>query len=172
MDHNQPLSDAEIHAYVAADAALTTTKPWKLEVTSRRMKLYAFLAAGITLAIHIFLAIVVAVGNTGTAVTVIDQWGYFLVGVLFATVIFIGLYRPRVRANEDGVDVRNFIGSRFYPWAVIYGLSFPETARVARLELPEFEYVPMWAFLAADGADCVTAVEKFRELEAQYMPED
>ena len=160
MDNNQPLSDAEIQAYVAADAALTTTKPWKLEVTSRRMKLYAF------------LAIVVAVGNTGTAVTVIDQWGYFLVGVLFATVIFIGLHRPRVRANEDGVDVRNFIGSRFYPWAVIYGLSFPETARVARLELPEFEYVPMWAFLAADGADCVTAVEKFRELEAQYMPED
>ena len=92
--------------------------------------------------------------------------------MLFATVIFIGLHRPRVRANEDGVDVRNFIGSRFYPWAVIYGLSFPETARVARLELPEFEYVPMWAFLAADGADCVTAVEKFRELEAQYMPED
>ena len=68
MDNNQPLSDAEIQAYVAADAALTTTKPWKLEVTSRRMKLYAF--------------------------------------------------------------------------------------------------------LAADGADCVTAVEKFRELEAQYMPED
>ena len=158
MDNNQPLSDAEIQAYVAADAALTTTKPWKLEVTSRRMKLYAFLAAGVTLAIHIFLAI--------------DQWGYFLVGVLFATVIFIGLHRPRVRANEDGVDVRNLIGSRFYPWAVIYGLSFPETARVARLELPEFEYVPMWAFLAADGADCVTAVEKFRELEAQYMPED
>ena len=92
--------------------------------------------------------------------------------MLFAIVIFIGLHRPRVRANEDGVDVRNFIGSRFYPWAVIYGLSFPETARVARLELPEFEYVPMWAFLAADGADCVTAVEKFRELEAQYMPED
>ena len=172
MDNNQPLSDAEIQAYVAADAALTTTKPWKLEVTSRRMKLYAFLAAGVTLAIHIFLAIVVAVGNTGTAVTVIDQWGYFLVGVLFATVIFIGLHRPRVRANEDGVDVRNFIGSRFYPWAVIYGLSFPETARVARLELPEFEYVPMWAFLAADGADCVPAVETFRELEAHYPPAD
>ena len=69
MDNKQPLSDAEIQAYVAADAALTTTKPWKLEVTSRRMKLYAFLAAGITLAIHIFLAIVVAIGNTGTAVT-------------------------------------------------------------------------------------------------------
>ena len=29
MDNNQPLSDAEIQAYVAADAALTTTKPWK-----------------------------------------------------------------------------------------------------------------------------------------------
>ena len=98
MDNNQSLSDAEIYAYVAADVVFTTTKPWRFEVTSRRMKLYAFLAAGITLAIHIFLAIVVAVGNTGTAVTIIDQWGYFLISMLFATIIFIGLHQPR-RAN-------------------------------------------------------------------------
>ena len=30
MDNNQPLSDAEIQTYFAANAALTTTKPWKL----------------------------------------------------------------------------------------------------------------------------------------------
>ncbi|MDO4631589.1 MAG: PH domain-containing protein [Corynebacterium sp.] len=168
----QPLSDTEIQTYVAADAALTTTKPWELEVTSKRMKLYAYLAAAITIALHTFLALIVTVGDTGTAITIIDQWGYFLVGVLFAALIFIGLHRPRIRVNADGVDVRNFIGSRFYPWSVIYGLSFPEGARVARLELPEFEYVPMWALLAADGPDCVKAIATFRDLEAQYMPED
>lgn len=171
-ENPKTLSDAELHSYVAADAALTTTKPWELVVTSARMKLYAWLAAGITIAIHTFLAFIVAVGDTGAAVTIIDQWGYFLVGLIFAAVFFIGLSRPRVRVNEDGVDVRNFIGSRFYPWLVIYGLNFPEGARVARLELPEFEYVPLWAMIAADGEKCIAAVEKFRELEAKYMPED
>ena len=160
-----------IQRLVAADAATTTTKPWELEVTSQRLKIVAALAIIIVMGVHIFMASVVASGNTGAAVTTIDQWAFVGIGLIISAVC-LTIMRPRVRANEDGVDVRNFIGSRFYPWAVIYGLSFPETARVARLELPEFEYVPMWAFLAADGADCVTAVEKFRELEAQYMPED
>ena len=160
-----------IQRLVAADAATTTTKPWELEVTSQRLKIVAVLAIIIVMGVHIFMASVVASGNTGAAVTTIDQWAFVGIGLIISAVC-LTIMRPRVRANEDGVDVRNFIGSRFYPWAVIYGLSFPETARVARLELPEFEYVPMWAFLAADGADCVTAVEKFRELEAQYMPED
>lgn len=166
------LSEAELHSYVAADAALTTTKPWELVVTSKRMKLLAVLVAVITFALHTFLAVVVAIGDTGTAVTLIDQWGYFLVGVLFAVVFFIGLSRPRVRVNADGVDVRNYVGSRFYPWAVIYDLNFPEGAKMARLELPEFEYVPLWAMQSADGPRCIQAVSDFRDLEARYMPED
>ena len=166
------LSDAELQRYVAADAALTTTRPWLLEVASRRMNMLAIIAAVVILAVHIFLAIVVAIGDTGTTVTLVDQWGYFLVGVLFGALAFVALRRPRLRANEDGVQVQNFIGSRFYPWSVIYGLNFPEGAKVARLELPEFEYVPLWALQAADGVDCLQAVEAFRKLEAQYMPED
>ncbi|MDR7355741.1 hypothetical protein CFELI_07375 [Corynebacterium felinum] len=173
-EHRTPplLSEREVHQYVAADAALTTTKPWELVITSARMKMYAIIAAVVTVGLHTFLAFIVAVGDTGAAVTRIDQWGYFLVGCLFATVIFLGIYRPRVRVNEDGVDVRNFVGSHFYPWSVIYGLNFPQGARMARLELPEFEYVPLWAVQSADGHACVRAVEKFRELEALYMPED
>lgn len=43
---------------------------------------------------------------------------------------------------------------------------------MARLELPEFEYMPLWAIQVSDGADTIQAVRKFRELEAQYMPEE
>ncbi|AHI22874.1 PH domain-containing protein [Corynebacterium vitaeruminis] len=174
MDNNsrKTLSDEEVFAYVAADPALTTTKPWELVVESRKMKMWAWMAAAVVVAVHVFLAIIVAVGDSGTGITLIDQWGYFLVGLIFATVIYIALKRPRVRANSDGVDVRNFLGSQFYPWSVIYGLNFPEGARMARLELPEFEYVPLWAFQSADGIDSVKAVDKFRELEGKYMPED
>jgi hypothetical protein len=175
MENSNPtrgISEAEMHAYVAADAAMTSTKPWVIDVTSKRMKLYAILMAVATLAVHIFLAIVVNVGDTGTTVTRIDQWGYLGVGIVLAVVFYLGISRPRVRANEDGVDIRNFIGSRFYPWQVIYGLYFPEGARMPRLELPEFEYVPMWGMQAADGKQTIEAVAKFRELEAKYMPED
>lgn len=172
-EKNHPtLSDNEILGYVAADAALTTDKPWELVVESRRMKIWAWVLALVTVALHVFLALIVTVGDTGTGLTIADQWGYFLVGIIFAAIFYIGLSRPRVRANSDGVDVRNFLGSQFYPWTVIYGLNFPEGARMARLELPEFEYVPLWALQSADGMETVKAVEKFRELEGKYMPED
>lgn len=166
------LSEQEIHVYVAAEAALTTTKPWELVITSKRMHLYAILAAAIIIALHTFLALIVAVGDTGAAVTRIDQWGYFLVGVIFAVAAYVALSRPRLRVNEDGVDVRNFLGSHFYPWAVIYGLNFPEGAMWPRLELPEFEYTPVWAINAGDGAASVAAIEAFRKLEAKYLPEE
>lgn len=169
---SERLTEAEIHQYVAQDAPLTTTKPWEQVVTSRKLKIWAWVSAVVVLGLHIFLAIVVAIGDTGTTVTLIDQWGYLLVGIVFAGLFFLALSRPRVRVNEDGVDVRNFIGSRFYPWVLVYGLNFPEGSRMARLELPDFEYVPLWAFQSADGLEGLQAVERFRALEASYMPED
>ena len=160
-----------IQRLVAADAATTTTKPWELEVTSQRLKIVTALAIIIVMGVHIFMSSVVASGNTGAAVTTIDQWAFVGIGLIISAVC-LTIMRPRVRANEDGVEIRNFIGTRFYPWDVIYGLSFPKGERWARLELPEFEFVPMWAFQSADGARVVTAVEQFRTLEDKYMPED
>lgn len=166
------MNNDEMQAYLAADAALTTTKPWELEIRSPKMRLYAIIAAVVTLAVHVFLALIVTVGDTGVSITRVDQVGYFLVGVLLASVFYVCLSRPRVRVNEDGVDVRNFVGSRFFPWQVIYGLNFPEGAKVARLELPDFEYVPLWAMVASDGPVVVKNISDFRALEAKYMPED
>lgn len=165
-------NEEEIRRFTAIDAALTTDAPWDLVVTSRRMKLWAVVSALLVIAIHVFLAFAVAVGDTGTAVTVTDQWGYFLAGLIFAGAFFAALWRPRIRANKDGVEVRNFIGTSFYPWTVIYGLNFPADARIARLELPDFEYVQLWALQQADGESCAQAVRKLRELEATYMPKE
>lgn len=166
------LSDQENQQYVALDAPLTTGKPWDLEINSAYLRRWAWSGAIFILAIHIFLAVVVAIGDTGTTVTLIDQWGYFLVGLVFASAFYLAFARPRVRANEDGVEVRNFVGTRFYPWSVIYGLNFPQGSKFARLELPEFEYVPLWAIQAGDGARSISAIEDFRILESQFMPED
>lgn len=162
----------QLQEYTAADAALTTDKPWELVVTSKKLKQLAIAVAIFVIIIHIFMAVVVGIGYTGAAVTPIDQWAFFGVGIIIAVLGYLAFSRPRVRVNADGVDVRNIIGSRFYPWAVIYGLSFPEGSRMARLELPDFEFVPLWAFQSADHGSIVENVSKFRELEAQYMPQD
>lgn len=166
------LSDLEIQEYTAAFAGTTTDKPWKLVVTSKTMRQIAWILVAVVMAVHIFMGAVVDVDFTGAAVTFIDTLAFPGIGILISVVAYMGFTRARVRANEDGVEVRNFIGTRFYPWAVIYGMSFPKGSRVARLELPDFEYVPMWAFQSRDGEDVVKAVQTFRELENKHMPED
>lgn len=155
----------------ALDSVTTTSKPWELVVTSRYLVKLSWLAIAVVMAVHIFMAVVVDMGDTGAAVTKVDKFAFIGIGLIISFFAY-HLRRPRVRANEDGVEVRNFIGTRFYPWSVIYGLSFPKGDRMARLELPEFEYVPMWAFQSGDAPRVVESVNKFRDLEDKYMPED
>lgn len=155
----------------ALDSVTTTNKPWEFVLQSKYLARMSWVAIVIVMAVHIFMAMVVGVDYTGAAVTTIDKIAFIGVGLIISFFAY-HLRRPRVRANEDGVEVRNFIGSRFYPWSVVYGLNFPKGDRMARLELPEFEYVPMWAFQSGDGARVVKAVTDFRSLEDRYMPED
>lgn len=165
------LSDAELAAYTIADPhAQTSTKPWELEVTSPYLKKIAVIAACVIIPIHIFMGVVLDIEYTGAAVTAIDKWAFPAVGVIISGLLWWALSRVRLRANEDGVEVRNLIGTRFYPWIVAYGLAFPEGARMARLELPDFEYVPVWALQSGDKNTILGDVKKFRELEARYMP--
>lgn len=168
-----PLSESDVQRYNAADpTAVVSTRPWELEVTSARLKVLSWVAAAVVMAVHIFMSVVVGVGETGTALTTVDRFAFFGVGVVLSLLVFAALQRPRVRVNADGVEVRNFIGTRFYHWSVVYGLAFPRGSRMARLELPDFEYVPMWAMQSADRASIVGDVEKFRALETRYMPQD
>lgn len=163
-------------AYEQSQAAITvattsTSAPWEFEVRSRTLTRWAWIAAVIVFAIHIFMAIVVRVGYTGAAVTTIDQWSFVGMGFVWSGVCLLAL-RPMVKANCDGVLVRNFLGSQFYPWELIHGLSFPKGSKCARLELPDFEFVALWAMHVGDGDRVVKAVNDFRLLEDKYLPED
>lgn len=171
--NRKPLSDRELATYNALDPhAVTTTKPWELEVRSKRLKILAWVVVVVVMAIHIFMGAVVDVAFTGASVTDIDKLAFPVIGIIISILGYLSFSRPRVRANEDGVEVRNIVGTRFYPWTVIYGLVFPEGSQMARMELPEFEYLPLWAIQAGDGAAAIKAVSEFRALEAKYMPQD
>lgn len=152
--------------------ATTTTKPWELEISSKFLRTVAVGWVVLVMAVHCFMAWAVDAEFTGVAITGLDKFAFIGVGLVISVLSWIALTRPRVRANEDGVQVRNIIGTRYYPWVVIYGLSFPKGSRMARLELPEFEYVPLWAIQTGDKERALKAVDDFRALEAQYMPQD
>lgn len=144
---------------------------WLLEITSQKLRMWAIIAAIVVFAIHVFMGVVVDFGNTGATVTLIDQLAFPLIGLIIAGFILL-LTRARVRVNAHGVEVRNLLNAKFYPWADVYGLSFPKKSRWARLELPDFEFVPMLAIQSADGARVIENVQRFRELEDKFMPED
>lgn len=167
------LSDRELEYLNAADPhAVVSTKPWELTVTSAFLRRVAVGWVVVVMAVHIFMALVLDVRFTGLTITTIDKFAFPGVGVIISVLSWFALTRPRLRANADGVEVRNIIGTRFYPWLVIYGLSFPRGSRMARLELPDFEYVPLWAIQSGDGEGALESVDSFRRLEAKYMPED
>lgn len=149
----------------------TEGEEWLMEVRSRSLRLWCIISAVIVLAIHIFMGLVVDSGNTGASVTFIDKLAFPLIGVIIAGVFLLGT-RARMRVSARGVEVRNLLAPRFYPWSQIYGLSFPKKAKWARLELPDFEFVPILAVQSADGESVVKTIAQFREYEAQYMPQD
>lgn len=152
--------------------ANTSTKPWELEISSRYLRTVAIGWIILVMAVHFFMAWAVDAQFSGIAITSVDKFAFVGVGLIISVLSWIALTRPRVRVNEDGVQVANIIGTRFYPWTVIYGLSFPKGSRMARLELPEFEYVTLWAIQSGDNERAIQAVEQFRKLEAKYMPKD
>lgn len=165
--------DREVAYLTALDPhATTTTKPWELEIKSNFLRNVAVVWIIVVMAVHIFMAWAVDVEFTGVAVTGIDKFAFIGVGLIISALSWIALTRPRVKVNEDGVQVANIIGTRFYPWILIYGLAFPRGARMARLELPDFEYVTLWAIQSGDKERAIAAVDAFRRLEAKYMPQD
>lgn len=167
------LSEAQVLAYTSADPfAKTSTKPWEYEARSPFLRKVAIVWVILVMAAHLFMGFTVGLSFTGASVTTIDKFAFPGVGVLISVLSWFALTRPRLRANSDGVEVRNIVGTRFYPWQVIYGLSFPEGSRMARIELPNFEYVPVWALQSGDKTDVIPKVRCFRDLEARYMPQD
>lgn len=101
--------------------------------------------------------------STGVYFRVSDQVAMAGLGVLLACGALL-LVRPRVRADTDGVEVRNVVSTYRYDWDAFVTISFPEGAPWARVELPDDEYVPVMAIQATDGGHAVQAMRQLREL--------
>lgn len=108
---------------------------------------------------------------TGAFFTVSDQVAMIGLGVLLAGAALL-LLRPRVRADAAGIEVRNVVSTHQYSWDAVHGVSFPEGASWARLELPDDEYVPILAIQAFDGERAVVAMRELRHLRRRLDSAD
>lgn len=132
----------------------------------RKVRVLAVIGALVFVAVFTVVAVLLRNSSTGVYFYLSDQIAMVGIGVLLAcgSLMFA---RPRVRADLDGVEVRNMLGSRRYAWSEIESVSFPDGSAWARLELPDDEYVPVLAVQAIDGEHAVTAMRELRRLRRE-----
>ncbi|MBV8932125.1 MAG: PH domain-containing protein [Kutzneria sp.] len=129
----------------------------------RRVRLLAIPLAVVLVAVFAVIGTLLRVTPTGAYFRVSDQIAMVLVGVLLACGVLL-LTRPRVRADADGIEVRNLLGTTFYPWTVVRAIRVPDGSAWGRLELPADEYVSLMALQVVDGDRAVHAVRSLRAL--------
>ena len=91
-------------------------------------------------------------GATGTGLGQFergDQAAMIGLGVLIGLGI-LAFTRPRVRADADGIKIRNVVGGYDLPWSVVRAVRFDRNSPWATLELHDDDQVPVHALQAAD----------------------
>jgi hypothetical protein len=97
-----------------------------------------------------------------------DQAAMIGLGLCAAAGILL-MTRPRVRADEHGVRVRNIIGSYDLPWEVVRGVTFGRGAPWLTLDLHDDERVAVMAVQMADKDYAVKAARRLRALHTASL---
>ncbi|MFI8565848.1 PH domain-containing protein [Rhodococcus sp. NPDC078407] len=140
-----------------------------MEVKSRKSSRYAIATAILLVVAHSTVAILLRVSPTGVYFRTADQLAMAGLGLLLGSLALV-LTRPRIRVGSAGVAVRNLLSERLIEWDLVRGLSFPEGAMWARIDIPDDEFIIVMAIQSNDRDYAVDAVRKFRALERKYAP--
>ncbi|MEJ3654898.1 PH domain-containing protein [Actinomycetes bacterium KLBMP 9759] len=131
----------------------------------RKVLIAAWVGAVAVVVVFAVLAVILRNTATGVYFTVADQVSVLLLGVFIAGGLLL-VARPRVRADANGIEVRNILMTRTYPWTDVRRVAFPDGASWARLDLPDDEYIPVMAVQAVDGTRAVEGIRALRALHA------
>jgi Bacterial PH domain len=143
------------------------TAPSDREVVVRPYwaRIAAYIAAFVIATAHIVVGLLLKIEATGVYFQTADQVAMGLLGVLIAGGVLL-FARPRLRADASGLFVRNLLGEKHIPWSDVVGVSFPAGSRWARVDLPDDEYVPVFAIQAVDKERAVDAMDAVRAIMA------
>lgn len=139
--------------------------PETVVVRPRRTAIVAVVCAAAVLAIFVVVAVLLRTVTTGVYFRFADQVAMVIIGAMLAGGVLL-LARPRVRADADGIEVRNVLVTRTLPWEVVERVAFPDGASWARLELIGDDYLPVLAIQAVDGERAVEGIRRVRALHA------
>jgi hypothetical protein len=155
----------------SADSTGSTTGPTTagtgevLVLRPRRMLVLSVVGATALFVVFVVIAVLLRNSPTGVYFRFADQVAMVLLGAMLAGGILL-MARPRVRADAAGVEVRNIIGTRRVDWADVQRVAFPDGASWARLDLPDYEYLPVLALQAVDRGRAVDGITRLRALHA------
>lgn len=135
-------------------------------VRPRKMLISSWVGAVVVLALFVGIAVVLRTVQTGVYFRFADQVALVLLGLFIAGGLLL-FARPRVRADAEGIEVRNILVTRRLPWSLVLRVAFPDGASWARLDLPDDEYLPVLAIQAVDGQRAVAAITRVRALHAR-----
>lgn len=139
------------------------------DVVTARPRRSAWMSAGLAvllLAVFVTVSLLLRSEDTGAIFRLSDQIAMIGIGALLAAAALL-FATPRVRADANGVYVRNIGVARRFAWSEVLSVSFPDGASFARLELPDFEYYSIMAIQAVDREHAVAAVRGLRRLHAE-----
>ena len=134
-------------------------------VRPRKTMIVAWVCAVVVFALFVVVAVVLRTADTGVFFRLADQIAMAAIGALIAGGVLL-LARPRVRADAEGIEVRNVFATRRLPWSEVMRVAFPDGASWARLDLPDDEYLPVLAVQATDRERAVAGITRLRELHA------
>jgi hypothetical protein len=140
-----------------------------LVVRPRRITIYGAIAAAVALATMIVVGLLLRGSSDGVTFRVTDQVGLIGVGIVMAGVIML-VARPRLRADETGVWVRNLLGETYFPWPVVVRIAFPSGSHWAQVMLADDEAFPLMAIQAMDKQRAVEALRALREVQHRHAP--
>ncbi|MBC3192547.1 PH domain-containing protein [Pseudonocardia sp. C8] len=137
--------------------------PDAVTLRPRALLITAWVCAVAIMILFAVVAYLMPAENTGVIFRPADQVAMMVIGAFVAGGLLL-MARPRARADRAGIEVRNVLTTRWFPWTEVLGVSFPDGASSARLELPDDEYHPVLAVQAVDRGLAVRHVRTLRDL--------
>lgn len=137
--------------------------PDAVTLRPRALMITAWVSAAGIMVFFAIAAYLMPSEDTGVIFRPVDQVAMMVIGAFVAGGLLL-MARPRVRADARGIEVRNVIGTRWFRWGEVLGVSFPDGASSARLELPDDEYHSVLAVQSVDRGRAVRGVRTLREL--------
>jgi hypothetical protein len=137
--------------------------PGAVTIRPRLARWLGWGSAALTVVVFVVIAVILRNTATGVFFRFADQVAMVLLGLFIAAGLAL-FARPRVRADERGIEVRNVGLVKVLPWSAVEAVSFPDGASWARLDLPDYEYLPVLALQAVDRQHAVAGIRRIRAL--------